>query len=170
MNSPGSSLPGSNPPGSNQSTPGLPAPTASLDVALAHASRLLDTDPALAGEQAREILRVVPDHPMATLVLGVSHRTLGDARRAVEILAPLARAHADWASVHCELGLALGRAGRGADAVAALRRAVALKPDLPQAWRALGDHLPAATRNCSPRPPRCTTTAFRKPKPCCASS
>ena len=40
-------------------------PTGSLEVALAHAERLLDTDPALAAEQAREILRVVGDHPAA---------------------------------------------------------------------------------------------------------
>jgi tetratricopeptide (TPR) repeat protein len=37
----------------------------------------------------------------------------------------------------------LARVGRGQEAIAALRRAVALKPDLPQAWRALGDHLMA---------------------------
>ena len=42
-----------------------------------------------------------------------------------------------------ELGIALGRSGRGDDAVAALRRAVALKPELPRAWQALGDHLSA---------------------------
>jgi tetratricopeptide (TPR) repeat protein len=40
--------------------------------------------------------------------------------------------------------LALGRAGRGQEAIDALHRAVALKPDLPQAWRLLGDHLMAA--------------------------
>src|SRR5688500_12663051 len=150
---PGSSVPDSTLPGSNPSTPGMSspsmsspgmsAPTGSLDVALAHASRLLGIDPAMAGEQAQEILRVVPDHPVAVLVLGVSHLARGDARQAIEILAPLAHAQPGWAIVHCELGLALGRAGRGEEAVAALRRAVALKPDLPQAWRALGDHLTA---------------------------
>jgi tetratricopeptide (TPR) repeat protein len=40
-------------------------------------------------------------------------------------------------------GLALGRLGRGEDAIASLRRAVALKPALPDAWRALGDHYTA---------------------------
>ena len=122
---------------------GTAAPTGSLEVALAHASRLLATDPALAGEQAREILRVVPDHPMAVLVLGISHVARGEAVRAVEILSPLAKAQPNWAVAHCELGLALGHAGPGEAAVIALRRAVALKPDLPQAWRALGDHLVA---------------------------
>lgn len=117
--------------------------TASLEVALAHATRLLATDPVLAGEQASEILRVVGGHPMAVFVLGASHAARGDARQAVQVLEPLVQAQPDWAIAHCELGLALGRAGRGEDAVVALRRAVALKPDLPQAWRALGDHLVA---------------------------
>ncbi|HUQ11762.1 MAG TPA: sulfotransferase [Steroidobacteraceae bacterium] len=40
-------------------------------------------------------------------------------------------------------GLAFGRMGRGEDAIASLRRAVALKPALPDAWRALGDHYTA---------------------------
>ncbi|HMB43292.1 MAG TPA: sulfotransferase, partial [Luteimonas sp.] len=47
------------------------------------------------------------------------------------------------AKSHLELGIALGRVGRGDEAVIALRRAVALKPDLPQAWLALADHLGA---------------------------
>src|SRR4051812_1056741 len=41
------------------------ARTGSLEVALAHAERLLQTDPALAAEQAGEILRTVGDHPAA---------------------------------------------------------------------------------------------------------
>lgn len=38
-------------------------PVGSVDVALGHAGRLLDRDPALAAEQATEILKVVPGHP-----------------------------------------------------------------------------------------------------------
>jgi len=117
-------------------------PTASVDVALAHASRLLATDPALAAEQASEILRVV-EHPMARLLLGVSHSLRGQHAPALELLEPLAAAQPRWAQAQMELGLALARAGRDG-AVTALRRAVALKPDLPQAWRALGDQLLAA--------------------------
>src|SRR6185312_12597663 len=45
--------------------------------------------------------------------------------------------------LHFELGVALGRSGRGETAIAALRHAVALQPDLPQAWRVLGDHFMA---------------------------
>ena len=44
------------------------APTGTLEVAMAQALRLLDQDPTLAFEQAREILTVHPGHP-AALVL-----------------------------------------------------------------------------------------------------
>ena len=40
-------------------------------------------------------------------------------------------------------GLALGRLGQGDEAIELLRRAVHLKPALPDAWRALGDHYTA---------------------------
>jgi tetratricopeptide (TPR) repeat protein len=83
--------------------------TGSLDTALAHAARLLDTSPDAAMEQAAEILKVVPDQPQA---LALS-------------------------------GLALGRLGRGEEAIAALKKAVHLMPGLPDAWRALGDHYTA---------------------------
>ena len=115
-------------------------PTGSLEQALAHAGRLLATDPALAAAQASEILKVVRNHPQATLLLGASHTARGDSKGAVQVLAPLAASHPNWARAHLELGLALGRAGRGEQAVAALQRAVSLNPELPSAWRALGDH------------------------------
>ncbi len=67
----------------------------------------------------------------------------GNAPAALAILDPLARAYPGWVTPHYELGLALGLAGRSSDAVAALRRAVALKPEMGDAWRALGDHLNA---------------------------
>ncbi|MEO8364966.1 MAG: sulfotransferase [Pseudoxanthomonas sp.] len=119
------------------------APTATLETALAHAGRLLATDPALAGEQANEIIRAVGDHPMALLILGSSHRARGDVGSALAILQPLADSQPNSAITQFELGLALGKDGQGDQALAALRRAVALKPDLPQAWLALGDHLRA---------------------------
>ncbi len=118
--------------------------TASLETALAHASRLLQTDPVLAGEQATEILNVVGDHPMALLLLAASHMARGNARQATEILGPLALVQPNWALAQLELGIALGRAGRGEEAVVALRRAVALNPDLPRAWLALADRLIAS--------------------------
>src|SRR6185312_12606812 len=81
-------------------------PLGTLAQALDHATRLLSRDPAAAAEQAAEILKVMPDQPVALTIAG----------------------------------LALGRLGQGDDAILKLRRAVALKADQPEAWRALGDH------------------------------
>jgi hypothetical protein len=49
-----------------------------LNIALAHAARLLEKTPILAAEQAGEILKAVPGHPHARLVLGASHRLAGE--------------------------------------------------------------------------------------------
>jgi predicted Zn-dependent protease len=114
-----------------------------LDVALAHAAKLLTTQPALAAEQAEEILRAVPGHPAATLILGAARRAAGDAAAALATLEPLARVQPKAAAVQYELALTLGALGRGEAAVSALRRALQLKPDLADAWRRLGDHLSA---------------------------
>jgi tetratricopeptide (TPR) repeat protein len=59
------------------------------------------------------------------------------------ILEPLAQSQPNWGAAHYELGLTLGVRRNGEGAVAALRRAVSLKPEMPDAWRALGDHLTA---------------------------
>lgn len=118
--------------------------TGTLEQALAHAERLLQRDPALAGEQAAEILKAAAGHPAALRLLAAARMGQGDTQGALEILEPLARAQPNWALAQLDLGLALGHDGRGQQAIAALRRAVALKPELPQAWRALGDHLMAA--------------------------
>lgn len=120
------------------------ATTGSLQQALAHATRLLESEPTLAIEQLDEILKVAPGHPVALRLLAAARSRQGDIRGALDILQPLARAQPNWAMAQLDLGLALGRCGQGQDAIEALRRAVSLKPDLPQAWRALGDHLTAA--------------------------
>ena len=119
-------------------------PVGTLEVALAHAARLLGTEPSLASEQASEILKAVPGHPPARLILGAARRIVGDAGAALEVLEPLAREQPRWAAAQLELGVALGEAGRGAEAVAALRRATELKSDLPDAWRRLADQLDAS--------------------------
>src|ERR1035438_5690977 len=103
-------------------------PVGEIDVALAHAKRLLDKSPELAAEQAREILSVVPGHPIARLILGAAQRVAGRAQAALDILEPLAVEQPRAAPVHLELGIARGEAGRGRDAIAALRRAVQLQP------------------------------------------
>ncbi|HUO80595.1 MAG TPA: sulfotransferase [Steroidobacteraceae bacterium] len=119
-------------------------PVGTLEVALAHAARLLKSQPALASEQASEILKAVPAHPPARLILGVARRLQGEWAAALEVLEPLAREQPRWSAAQLELGIALGDAGRGSEAIAALRRATDLQSDLPDAWRLLADHLDAS--------------------------
>jgi len=122
---------------------GAAQPVGSLDVALAHALDLLEQHPSLALEQATEILKSVPGHPIATLVVGMARRRLRDIPAALAILEPLSRSQPHAGAVHYEYGLALGDAGQGEAAVSSLRRAVELSPALPGAWRTLADHLTA---------------------------
>ena len=123
---------------------GAVEPVGSVDLALAHARRLLEKSPPLAAEQAGEILRALPGEPRARLVLGAAQRLTGQLQAALDVLEPLAREQPRAAAVHLELGAALGEAGRGPEAITALRRAVALKPDLADGWRLLADQLDAA--------------------------
>jgi predicted Zn-dependent protease len=118
-------------------------PVGSLDVALAHARRLLQRDPRLAAEQASEILRAVPGEPRALLVLGAAKRLCGHAAAALAILEPLAREQPRVAAVHLELGTALADDGRVAAAADAFRRAVQIQPNSPDGWRLLADQLDA---------------------------
>jgi len=118
-------------------------PTGTLDIAMQHAARLLDADPALAAEQAQEILNAVPNHPPAVLLLATARRRSGNAQGALEILDPLVKAQSRWAAAHFERGVTLAAVGEGDDAIQALRRTVQLKPDHPEAWRVLADHLMA---------------------------
>ena len=121
-----------------------PEAVGTLDVALAHTTRLLEHDPAAAAEQATEILKAIPAQPMAQLLLAVARRALGDTQAAIEMLTTLVSQQPRWAAAHYELGLAFGAARNGDEAVTSLRRAVELKSDLPDAWRTLADHLTAA--------------------------
>jgi predicted Zn-dependent protease len=118
-------------------------PIGTVDVALAHGTRLLERAPQLAAEQAREILKSVPAHPAARLLLGIAERLRGEPAAALAVLQSLASEQPRSAATQYELGLACGALGRGEEAVAALRRAVNLDAQMPQAWRALGDHLAA---------------------------
>jgi len=118
--------------------------TGTLEQALAHAERLLDHDPAQAIKQLDEILLVAQENPAARRLLAIARSLQGDSRGALDILIPLARRQPHWALLHFDLGMALATTGRGQEAIDALHRALALNPELPQAWRALGDHLMAA--------------------------
>jgi tetratricopeptide (TPR) repeat protein len=116
-------------------------PVGTIEVALQHTARLLDRDPIVAAEQASEILKVVPQHPAATLLLGIAQRRSARTEAALGTLEPLAHARPNWAAAQYELALALIDAGQSEAAVASLRRTVTLKPDMVDAWRALGDEL-----------------------------
>jgi predicted Zn-dependent protease len=61
-------------------------PVGSLEVALAHTERLLAASPALAAQQAQEILKVVPGQRDARRLLARALWSGGDQARAVEIL------------------------------------------------------------------------------------
>jgi tetratricopeptide (TPR) repeat protein len=118
-------------------------PSGPLQVALQHTTRLLASNPALAIEQAGEILKTVPDHPLATLLLGIAHRTVGDYESSIKTLEPLSAAQPRWAPAFYELGLTYSERQSAEPALKALRRAVHLDPNIPDAWRMIGDQLTA---------------------------
>ncbi len=114
-------------------------PVGTLDAALAHAARLLDTRPVLAAEQAQEILKVVPGEPRAILLLARAKIRLDAVGEALPLLQSLGVAEPGVAIAQCELGLTLRALGRSGEAIASLRHAVALQPNLATAWLALAE-------------------------------
>jgi len=114
------------------------APIASLDAAVQRASTILATDPTVAQREAEAILSLHPNDPRALLVYASARRRRGDPQAALAILTPLAAAYPRAAHTQYELGCALAGLNREPEALAALRRAVDLKPDLAEGWRALG--------------------------------
>jgi len=84
--------------------------------------------------------------PLGTLAFALSHATQlleKDPATAAEQAAEILKVFPDQPHALALSGLALGKVGQGEAAIEALRRAVQLKPDLPDAWRALGDHYSA---------------------------
>jgi tetratricopeptide (TPR) repeat protein len=118
-------------------------PLGSVDMAIAHARRLLEKNPDLAAEQAREVLNVDPVHPTARLILGAALRRGGRAPQALEVLERLGQEMPRSAPVFLELGVARAEAGRLPEAVTAVRRALQLNPGSADGWRLLADYLDA---------------------------
>lgn len=116
----------------------------SLTALIERASALLAEDPGAAERLARQALATSPADPRARLVLGSARRRRDDASAALAILAPLAQAYPNAPNTQYELGLTFAALGRTAEAVAALRRAIALNRGMAKAWRALADQLFAA--------------------------
>lgn len=122
-------------------------PTASLEDALAHAASLLERSPALAMAQAEEIIAKAGAHPLALLLRAQAWEACGRPTEAFGALEALAQQHPGWAAPQVELGLMLGRAGRGGLAMTWLARGLELAPGHARAWRVLGDHLSAIGDN-----------------------
>jgi tetratricopeptide (TPR) repeat protein len=125
------------------------APPKALNADIDHASAILATEPAAAEREARAFLALRPKDPRGLLILASARRRQGDAASALAILTPLAAAYPRAANTRYELGKSLAVQDRPTEAIAALREAVALKPDLSEAWRALGDLLFAAGENAA---------------------
>lgn len=111
-----------------------PAPSVSVADAVANALRLLESDPAQAARQAREILKVIPGQPNAILLLGLAANAERDFTHAAAVLEPLAKVQPKSARTWLALGIARSGIGQNAAAIDALNRAIALQPGLPCAW------------------------------------
>jgi len=113
--------------------------TGALSTALENGHKLLGVNPARAEEQAREILKVVPQHPMAVLLLASARRAQGDTAGARGILEALARAQPRIPAVHYEFGSLLAQLGETRLAIAAFRHTARLDPRNAAIWRSLGN-------------------------------
>ncbi len=116
-------------------------PRGSVKTALQHAARLLHSSPALAEQQAREILRVLPDSEPGRRILAAALRGQGKAEASVEQLQGLVARNIGSASFLNEWGQSLAAVGRHQEAIENLQRAVKLDPRQADAWKALGDQL-----------------------------
>ena len=119
-------------------------PTVSVEDALAHGMRMLDHDPLMASEQARQILRAAPGDPVARLLLGMAHNVLGEPARALEVLLPLSIEQPSAPRVWMELGVAHAENNERPEAIAAIEQAARLQPTLPRVWLNLAALLDAA--------------------------
>ena len=113
------------------------SPSASADLALMRAAMLLESDPAAAARHASDILASSPGHEEANLLLATACRRLGDAATATGVLESLSKVHPASPVMQLELGRAYAAAGRGAEALAAFRRAVGRDAALADGWREL---------------------------------
>jgi len=117
-----------------------------LKTALDHAGRLLEKDPAMAAQQAQEILKVVPNVPGAMHILAVAYRLLGEAGKALGVLENLKNKVPNVPPVLHQLGMAYGSVGRSDDAIAVLEQAVKIDPKFADAWRSLAEQYSVAGR------------------------
>jgi tetratricopeptide (TPR) repeat protein len=120
-----------------------PTITDDINIALRQAASLMDSNPALAEQQAREILKPFPNEINALALLGAALRAQRKFEAALEVLQRAVKRNPKLGLARQEIGMALLAAGRGAEAVDHLRKAVEILPDSPVAWKALADALAA---------------------------
>jgi tetratricopeptide (TPR) repeat protein len=116
----------------------------SVKLALQHAANLLRTNPVLAEEQAREVLKLLPGSEPGKRILAAALRKQGKAEASLAELQDLVAHNLGSAGFLSEWGQSLAAAGRNQDALKALQRSVQLDPRQPDAWRTLGDQLALA--------------------------
>src|SRR5438105_15703971 len=107
---------------------GAAQPVGSLDSALAHALDLIEGQPALALEQATEILKTVPGHPIATLLVGMARRRDLAAAGALAPPGRLVRSPPQAGAARRQSGPARARAVPAAPRAGVLPRALAARP------------------------------------------
>ena len=121
----------------------LPASSNDLKIALRQAALLMDTDPALAEQQAREILKKYPGELNTLTLLSAALRAQQQFEPALETLRKVVKRDPGLGLARQEIGMTLLATGQGTEAVRHLRKAVKLLPDSPLAWQALADALAA---------------------------
>jgi predicted Zn-dependent protease len=124
-------------------TPSSQAPqseTGDLKSAVQNAMTLLSRgEPALAREQAREILRQFPNEPNSLFVLAAAQRAEGQGSDAIAALQALVARVPDFALAQQELGFALAEAADTPAAILALGDALKAEPKLPASWKLLAE-------------------------------
>jgi tetratricopeptide (TPR) repeat protein len=116
-------------------------PQGTLAVALSHGFSLLAQEPALAAEQAGEIIKIFPKEAQAHALLGAARRRLGDPAGAVTALERATKLSPFSAEFILERGLAEAASGESQRALNSLAHALNLDDRFVNAWRALADEL-----------------------------
>jgi tetratricopeptide (TPR) repeat protein len=123
-----------------------PKPPDGLAGAIMEIARLLENDPASAGERALAVLRRAPGQNEALAVLVAARRLANDLGGARDLLRSMAQTTPDVAALRYELGRLLRETGENDAAIAAFSRAIELEPLHANGWRDLAEALAKADR------------------------